>query len=98
MKTADYDRTARFASPDKLLKDMKESVEKMLDARVSIRNVHLALGEVANDATGTIFKDNYNDPESRKVSKTLYDLDWAIGEAFHAVEHLERELRKKLIK
>lgn len=98
-KTAEYsyDRTARFTgSPEQLFKSMKESVESLLEARVKTRRVQDALSEIASDATGTAFTDNYNDPDIRATAKLLYELDHQIGEAFRSVERMERDLKKKM--
>lgn len=93
-----YERKARFqGSPEALLKSMKESVDAMLAARVKLRTVHLALGELARDATGVGFKDVYEDPDVRAVAKQLSALDREIGDAFGNVERLEKALRKKVV-
>ena len=92
-----YDRTARFqGSPEKLLTQMKESVDSLLETRVKIRRIHEALSELANDASGIGFTDVYDNPDVRKVSKQLYELDHTIGEAFSAVERLAATLKKKV--
>jgi len=92
-----YDhREARFTgSPEKLFQQMKESVESLLETRVKVRRVHEALSEIASDASGLVFKNTYDDKTVRRVAKELYDLDFAIGQAFHSVEGLEKDLRKK---
>jgi hypothetical protein len=94
-KEGSTERTARAPDFSKLSKAMKASVESMLDTRVKIRDVNQMLTDVATDASGLSFTDNYNDPDVRRVAKLLYDMDWSMGEAFNAVERLERDLKKK---
>jgi hypothetical protein len=91
-----YDRRASV-SPDKLLGYLKQSVDKLLDARVMVRHLHLALGDVRRDASGVVYTDNYDNPEIEKVEKDLYELDHTIGEAFRYIERLERDFKSKWI-
>ena len=92
-----YSRQARFTgSPESLSKGMKEAVDSLIEARVKIRRVHEALSSLASDASGTAFTDNYDDPDIRKVAKSLYELDHTIGDAFQGIEKLDRDLKKKV--
>jgi hypothetical protein len=84
--------------PDKLFAQMKKAVEALLEARVEMRRVWDALGEIKRDASGVYWTDNYNDPEIEKAYKTLYDLDHQIGQGFRDIEWMERQLKPKVVK
>jgi hypothetical protein len=93
-----YDRRASMlVPPNKLLGHMNQSVDKLLSARIEVRKLHLALGEVRRDASGSMYTDNYDNPEIEKVEKDLYELDRTIGEAFRYIERLERDFKSKWI-
>ena len=96
-KNKDKFKSARYTGgPDKLLKQMKESVDALLNARVTFRPVHIALGELRRDATGTTgFNDVYEADDVKKVEKELYALDQTIGEVFRNVERLMKDLKKR---
>lgn len=90
-----YDRTARAVSSEKLLKDMKEAAESLLEPRVAIRTVHEQLSDVSNDASGVSWTDNYHDADIDRVAKMLYELDHKFGEARDAITSLAKKLKAK---
>lgn len=84
--------------PEKLFAQMKKAVEALLEARVEMRRVTDALGEIKRDASGVWWTNNYQDPEIEKAHKTLYDLDHQIGMGFRDIEWMERQLKPKAVR
>jgi len=84
--------------PARLMTQMKGAVEALLSARVEMRQVWEALGDIKRDASGVFWTDNYNDPEIERAYKLLYDLDHEIGQGFRVIEFMMRKLPPKVVK
>jgi hypothetical protein len=93
-----FKKEAVSRAPQVIFKRMKDAVDGMLEARVKIRQVHEDLSGIRQDATGTVFTNNYENAEIKQVEKTLYDLDWSIGQAFRDVERLEKTMKQTMVK
>jgi hypothetical protein len=84
-------------SPALFLNQVESAVDVLGSARLLTRRIWETLGELARDATGTTqFSDIYEDPDIRRVEKTLYNLDHAMGQGIDGVEFIGKALKKKL--
>lgn len=84
-------------SPALFLNQVEAAGDVLGQARMLTRRIWETLGELARDATGTTqFSDIYEDPDIRRVEKTLYNLDHAMGQGIDGVEFIGQALKKKL--
>jgi hypothetical protein len=84
-------------SPALFLNQVEAAKDTLRTTRMLVRQVWETLGELARDATGTTqFSDIYEDPDIRRVEKTLYNLDHAMGPGIDGAEFIGQALKKKL--
>jgi len=84
-------------SPALFLNQVEAAKDTLRTTRMLVSQVWETLGELARDATGTTpFSDIYEDPDIRRVEKTLYNLDHAMGPGIDGVEFILKVLKKKL--
>lgn len=86
---------ADMSSPEKFFPLLDQSKEDFLTARVSLRRVHENLLTIYRDASGVYWRDNYLDPNIKKIGDALYKMDLAMGDGIRALDSLAI-MKKKL--